>query len=238
MKTLIKILSATACVALLNACKAESGGGSTAVFGDNFQIAFYSPRGTNIIDSLKLLKDANFKIYDIPGDFLTASLTRESNGITTGPVGSATQNQSESLLWLPSRVELQKGVVGVFPTDMAIVPEIKALWEQRGSYLSIHFGDMNYSSSYGSKNKEQDEAYTFRLVSKPLFGDENTHVFRLYYHIDGAIGEFYKCEIDGKDMAIQSDRLYSLMKEYNAKAYPTRRRVSASEYIVKLNVGQ
>ncbi|SFG41580.1 hypothetical protein SAMN05216383_11324 [Prevotella sp. KH2C16] len=242
MKSLIKILSVMACVVLFNACDSnnEEGEDNTAIFGDSFQIAFYSPSGTNIIDSLQLVKDVNSKVFRISEDILTASLTRESDGTTTGPEGSPTQNHSESHLWLPSSMTFINGSAwqkdSPFKEGLDVVPEIKTILGERGSFLSIQFGDMNYSSSYGSKNKEQDEGYAFKLVSKTLFGDENTHIFKLYYHIEGALGEFYKCEFDGKDMEIQSDRLYSLTKEYNSKAYPISRKVAAINYILKVNV--
>ena len=168
MKSFIKILSIIACVVLFNACDSdnEKGNDGSAIFGDHFQIAFYSPSGTNIIDSLQLVKGVNSKVFRISGDILAASLTRESDGTTTGPEGSQTENHSESHLWLPSSMTFINGSSwqknSPFKEDLDVVPEIKTILEKRGSFLSIQFGDMNYSSSYGSRGKEQDETYTFR----------------------------------------------------------------------------
>lgn len=144
-------------------------------------LRFVSPSGTNILDSLGVIKrDENDKIIEVDDDIIETSGIRVSDG--------------ESLFianWMTGTIIEHEGI----QTDETC--------------LGLHWNDPKACFTEKDRPWEYDDVYDIQLYSPQVFGDDNIHRLKWYIHVTGQVIKAYKCEYDGQEVNLDNDPRYN-----------------------------
>lgn len=186
----------------------------TVVINPSMNVKFVSASGTNVVDSLNIMKSCGEKLYyEIASDddVIRVSCVRESDG---------------KEVWAGKRHVYDGTVI-----TMDIYKYAWALSEKEGAMLDLGWYDpvaslsiSDYDDYPWKRPENYDDSYTINIQSPTIFGNDKVHTIKWYVHIIYNDYDTYRCEVDGVEFDFISSPEYKLHCDY----YPHR----INEYIV------
>ena len=199
-KSLLIIFSSFMVLLLLWGCSSKEeyleGEGAYPIVGETY-IRLLLPSGTNVLDSLKVFNEEERKREKIspldemekisPLDEMMVKVVRTSDG-------EVVSHQQRYFYTNPL----------LYVRDESLVKE-----EDFEVYLKVMWWDFKRWKNGPGRPYRHEDSYDIEIRSPLISGGEEIHTVRWYLTVIGGYSNAYKCEVDGKDVNLEDDPLYT-----------------------------